>query len=50
MRDREGVMEGDEVRFKAWLKRYDRDMDQAEEAFWTSVGRILSGGEGFGAS
>ena len=47
MRDREGVRDGDVVRFKAWLVRQEGELDPAEALFWRSVSRILRGGAGF---
>ena len=47
MKDREGVRFGDVVRFRAWLGKYEGELDAAEELFWRSVSRILRGGEGF---
>ncbi len=47
MKDREGVREGDVVRFKGWLGRLEGEMEQAEGLFWRSVSRILRGGAGF---
>jgi hypothetical protein len=47
MRDREGVREGDVVRWKHWIQRYEGEMDNAEVLFWKSASRILRGGAGF---
>ena len=48
MKDREGVRDGDVVRFKAWLARLEgSEMDAAEALFWRSASRILRGGSGF---
>lgn len=47
MRDREGVRDGDVVRWKNWLGKYEGEMDAAETLFWRSVSRILRGGAGF---
>ena len=47
MRDREGVRDGDVVRFKAWLVKQEGELDPAEALFWRSVSRILRGGAGF---
>jgi hypothetical protein len=47
MRDKEGVREGDVVRWKNWIHRYEGEMDNAEVLFWKSTSRILRGGAGF---
>lgn len=47
MKDKEGCKDGDVVRFKYWLSRYEGEMDPAEVLFWKSVSRILRGGKGF---
>ena len=47
MRDREGVKNGDIVRFRHWLVENEGDLDPAEALFWRSVSRILRGGAGF---
>lgn len=47
MRDREGVKDGDVVRFTNWLTRQEGEFDPAEALFWRSVSRILRGGAGF---
>ena len=48
MKDREGVRDGDVMRFRGWLGRQEGgEMDAAEALFWRSVSRILRGGAGF---
>lgn len=47
MRDKEGVRDGDVVRWKSWIQRYEGEMDNAEVLFWKSTSRILRGGSGF---
>ncbi len=47
MKDREGVRDGDVVRFKGWLGKFEGEMEQAETLFWRSVSTILRGGAGF---
>lgn len=47
MKEREGVRDGDVVRFRVGLARVEGEMDAAEVLFWRSVSRILRGGAGF---
>ena len=47
MKDKEGVKEGDVVRYRGGLMRSEGDLDGAEALFWRSVARILRGGGGF---
>lgn len=47
MKDREGVREGDVVRWKRWLADREGELEPAEALFWRSVSRILRGGAGF---
>lgn len=47
MKDREGVRDGDVVRWKRWLADREGELEPAEALFWRSVSRILRGGAGF---
>jgi hypothetical protein len=47
MKDKEGVKDGDVVRYRAGVTRVEGEMDGAEALFWRSVARILRGGAGF---
>jgi len=47
MKDKEGVKDGDVVRYRGHLARSEGELDGAEALFWRSVARILRGGGGF---
>lgn len=47
MKDKEGVKDGDVVRYRTGLVRVEGELDGAEALFWRSVARILRGGSGF---
>jgi hypothetical protein len=47
MKEREGVKDGDVMRYRNTLTRAEGDLDGAEALFWRSVSRILRGGNGF---
>lgn len=47
MKDKEGVREGDIMRYRNVLTRWEGELDGAEGLFWRSVSRILRGGNGF---
>lgn len=47
MKDKEGVKDGDVVRYRTGLVRVEGELDGAEALFWRSVARILRGGGGF---
>lgn len=47
MKEREGVKDGDVMRYRNTLTRVEGDLDGAEALFWRSVSRILRGGNGF---
>jgi hypothetical protein len=47
MKEKEGVKDGDVVRYRTMLVRAEGELDGAEALFWRSVARILRGGGGF---
>lgn len=47
MKDKEGVKDGDVLRYRVGLARQEGELDAAESLFWRSVSRILRGGNGF---
>jgi hypothetical protein len=47
MKEKEGVKDGDVVRYRGLLTRSEGELDGAEALFWRSVARILRGGGGF---
>lgn len=47
MKEKEGVKDGDVVRYRGMLTRNEGELDGAEALFWRSVARILRGGGGF---
>lgn len=47
MKEREGVKDGDVMRYRTVLTRIEGELDGAEALFWRSVSRILRGGNGF---
>ena len=47
MREKEGVRDGDVMRYRNVLTRVEGELDGAEGLFWRSVSRILRGGNGF---
>lgn len=47
MKEKEGVKDGDVVRYRGHLAGSEGELDGAEALFWRSVARILRGGGGF---